>query len=45
MGNVLIAYNNDSGTVLHNFLESCADEAKQICVEMALTIQLSVLLI
>lgn len=33
MGNVLIAYNNDSGTVLHNFLESCADEAKQICVD------------
>ena len=33
MGNVLIAYNNDSGTVLHNFLESCADEAKQIYVD------------
>ena len=33
MGKVLIAYNNDSGTVLHNFLESCADEAKQICVD------------
>lgn len=33
MGNVLIAYNNDSGTVLHNFLESCADEAKHICVD------------
>ena len=31
MGKVLIAYNNDSGTVLHDFLESCADEAKQIC--------------
>lgn len=33
MGKVFIAYNNDSGTVLHNFLESCADEAKQICVD------------
>ena len=33
MGKVLIAYNNDSGTVLHDFLESCADEAKQICVD------------
>ena len=33
MGKVLIAYNNDSGTVLHDFLESCADEAKQICAD------------
>ena len=33
MGKVLIAYNNDSGTVLHDFMESCADEAKQICVD------------
>lgn len=33
MGKVLIAYNNDSGTVLHNFLETCADEAKQICID------------
>ena len=33
MGKVLIAYDNDSGTVLHDFLESCADEAKQICVD------------
>ncbi len=33
MGKVLIAYNNDSGAVLHEFLESCADEAKQICVD------------
>ena len=33
MGKVLIAYNNDSGTVLHDFFESCADEAKQICVD------------
>lgn len=31
MNKVLIAYNNDSNTVLHDFLESCADEAKQIC--------------
>lgn len=30
---MLIAYNNDSRTVLHDFLESCADEAKQICVD------------
>ena len=33
MGKVLIAYNNDSGTVLHDFLESCAGEAKQICAD------------
>lgn len=33
MEKVLIAYNNDSGTVLHDFLESCADEAKQICAD------------
>lgn len=33
MGKVLIAYNNDSGTVLHDFLELCADEAKQICAD------------
>lgn len=32
MSRVLIAYNNDNNTVLHDFLESCADEAKQICV-------------
>lgn len=30
---VLIAYDNDSSTVLHDFLESCADEAKQIFVD------------
>ena len=29
----MIAYNNDSMTVLHDFLESCADEAKQICAD------------
>ena len=33
MGKVLIAYNNDSETVLHDFFESCADEAKQICFD------------
>lgn len=31
MDRILIAYNNDSTTVLHDFLESCADEAKQTC--------------
>lgn len=31
MGKILIACNNDSTTILHDFLESCADEAKQIC--------------
>lgn len=33
MGKVLIAYNNDSETMLHDFFESCADEAKQICAD------------
>ena len=33
MAKVLIAYNNDPGTVLHDFMESCADEAKQICAD------------
>lgn len=33
MDKVLIAYNNDGGTVLHDFMESCADEAKQICTD------------
>lgn len=33
MGKVLIACNNDSETVLHDFFESCADEAKQICAD------------
>lgn len=33
MGKVLIAYNNDSETVFHDFFESCADEAKQICAD------------
>ncbi len=33
MKKVLIAYNDDSGVVLHDFFESCADEAKQICYD------------
>lgn len=33
MGKTLIACNNDFSTTLHDFLESCADEAKQICVD------------
>lgn len=33
MDKVLIACNNDPITVLHDFLESCADEAKQICAD------------
>lgn len=32
MRKALIAYNNDSGVVLHDFFESCSDEAKQICL-------------
>lgn len=33
MSKVLIAYNNDAETVLHDFMGSCADEAKQICAD------------
>ncbi len=33
MKKVLIAYNNDSECELHDFFESCADEAKAFCVE------------
>lgn len=33
MGKALIAYNNDSGSTLHDFFESCADKAKQICID------------
>ncbi|MBQ6068885.1 MAG: hypothetical protein IJK84_05220 [Bacteroidales bacterium] len=33
MANIFIACNNDPGTVLHNFMQSCADEARQICVD------------
>lgn len=36
MGNVLIAYDNDSQTSLHSFFESCADEVKQYCVDNGL---------
>ena len=32
MANILIACDNDPGTDLHNFMQSCADEARQICV-------------
>ena len=31
MESVLIAYNNDGGTDLHSYFESCADDAKQFC--------------
>ena len=31
MESVLIAYNNDGGTNLHSYFESCADDAKQFC--------------
>lgn len=31
MSKVLIAFNNDYNTDLHNFFQSCADEVKQIC--------------
>lgn len=33
MDKILIVCNNHSTTVLHDFLESCADEAKQICAD------------
>ena len=33
MERVLIAYNNEPGGVLRNFMESCSDEAKQICID------------
>lgn len=33
MSKILIAYNNDATTILHDFFESCADEAKQICMD------------
>lgn len=33
MERVLIAYNNDYKSELHNFFESCADDAKQFCVD------------
>lgn len=33
MEKVLIAYNNAPDTELHSFFESCADDAKQFCVD------------
>lgn len=33
MAKALIAYNNNPNTVLHDFYESCADEAKQMCFD------------
>ena len=33
MAKVLIAFNNDPCTDLHNFMQSCADEVRQICVD------------
>ena len=36
MGKVLIAYNDNYLTTLHDFFESCADEAKQICADNAI---------
>lgn len=33
MANILIACNNDPGTVLHDFMQSCADEARQLCID------------
>lgn len=33
MANILVAYNNDPGTDLHDFMQSCADVARQICVD------------
>ena len=33
MENILIAYNNDPNSELHLFFESCADDAKQFCVD------------
>lgn len=33
MESVLIAFNNASGIELHSFFESCADDAKQFCID------------
>lgn len=33
MANILIAYNNAANTNLHGFLQSCADEARQLCTD------------
>ncbi len=37
MSKILIAYNNAFGTVLCDFIESCADMAKQICIDNGIT--------
>lgn len=33
MANILIAYNNDANVDLHGFMQSCADAARQCCVD------------
>ena len=33
MANILVACTNDSSTDLHDFMQSCVDEARQICVD------------
>ena len=33
MSSILIAYDNDGQSCLHDFFEACADEAKQACTE------------
>lgn len=33
MENVIVSYNNDPSTHLHDFFESCADDIKQKCVD------------
>lgn len=33
MANILIAYNNDANVDLHGFMQSCADSARQCCVD------------
>ncbi|QUB76689.1 MULTISPECIES: hypothetical protein [Prevotella] len=37
MRKVLIAFNNDRRNSLHDFMESCADEAKQNCLDQNIT--------
>ena len=32
MGGILIAYDNDNRSELHDLFEACADDAKQVCV-------------
>lgn len=33
MNTVLIAFNNQPGTLLHDFFQTCGDEARQACVD------------